>query len=157
MSATYIFGTQGAEVEVDLETGKVKVLQFVAAHDVGKVINPQTIKGQIYGGIVQGLGYALCEEYRTDKGKNLNPNFLDYKILSARDIDFPIHVTCIETNDLEGPYGAKGVGEPGLVPTAPAISNAVYDATGIRMKDLPITPEKVLFALEMKRREETLV
>jgi xanthine dehydrogenase molybdenum-binding subunit len=153
MSSTYIFGTQGAEVEVDLETGKVKILQFVAAHDVGKVINPQTIKGQIYGGIVQGLGYALCEEYKTEKGKNLNPNFLDYKILSARDIDFPIHVECIETNDLEGPFGAKGVGEPGLVPTAPAISNAVYDAIGIRMKDLPITPEKILAAL--KKGEES--
>jgi xanthine dehydrogenase molybdenum-binding subunit len=115
LSATYIFGTQGAEVEVDLETGKVKVLQVVAAHDVGKVISQQTIMGQIYGGVVMGLGYALSEEYKSYKGKNLNPNFLDYKIFSATDTDFPIHVACIETNDIEGPFGAKGVGEPGLV------------------------------------------
>jgi xanthine dehydrogenase molybdenum-binding subunit len=151
MSATYIFGTQGAEVEVDLETGAIKVLQFVAAHDVGKVINQQTIKGQIYGGIVQGLGYALCEEYKTERGKNLNPNFLDYKIFTAPDVDFPIHIECIETDDQEGPFGAKGVGEPGLVPTAPAIANAVYDAIGVRIKDLPITPEKILAALKERR------
>jgi len=148
MSATYIFGTQGAEVEVDLETGKVKILKFVAAHDVGHVLNQQTIKGQIYGGIMQGIGYALCEEYKTDRGRNLNPNFLDYKIFSAPDVDFPIHIECIETNDEEGPFGAKGVGEPGLVPTAPAIANAVYDAIGIRVRDLPITPEKILAALK---------
>jgi xanthine dehydrogenase molybdenum-binding subunit len=147
MSATYIFGTQGAEVEVDLETGQVKILNFVAAHDVGKVINQQTIQGQIYGGIVQGLGYALCEEYKTHGGRNLNPNFLDYKLFSAPDVTFPIHVECIETHDEEGPFGAKGVGEPGLVPVAPAIANAVYDAVGVRIRDLPITPEKILAAL----------
>lgn len=151
VSATYIFGTQGAEVEVDIETGKVKVLQVVAAHDVGKVVNQQTIKGQIYGAVVMGLGYALSEEYKAEKGKNLNPNFLDYKIFSAPDVNFPIHVTCIETNDKEGPFGAKGVGEPGLVPTAPAIANAVYDAIGVRIKDLPITPEKILSALKKRK------
>jgi xanthine dehydrogenase molybdenum-binding subunit len=94
-----------------------------------------------------GIGYALCEEYKADQGKNLNPNFLDYKILSAPDVDFPIDVDCIETHDEEGPFGAKGVGEPGLVPTAPAIANAVYDAIGVRIHSLPITPEKVLKAL----------
>ncbi len=98
-----------------------------------------------------GLGYALCEEYKTEKGKNLNPSFLDYKIMSAPDIDFPIHVECIETNDQHGPFGAKGVAEPGQVPTAPAIANAIYDAIGIRIKDLPITPEKILSALKEKR------
>ncbi|MFC1580409.1 xanthine dehydrogenase family protein molybdopterin-binding subunit [Thermodesulfobacteriota bacterium] len=149
-SAAYIFGTQGAEVEVDLETGRVKILNFAAAHDVGKVISQQAIMGQIYGGIIMGLGFALSEEYRADKGRNLNPNFLDYKIFSAPDVDFPIHVECIETDDDEGPFGAKGVGEPGLVPTAPAIANAVYDAIGIRIKDLPITPEKILRALKRK-------
>jgi len=128
LSAAYIFGVQGAEVEVDTETGKVKILQFAAAHDVGRVINQQTIRGQIYGGIFQGVGYALCEEYKTEKGKNLNPNFLDYKILSAPDADFPIH----------------------LVPTAPAIANAIYDAVGVRIRDLPITPEKVMAAIQKK-------
>lgn len=151
MSAAYIFGVQGAEVEVDLETGHTRVIRFVSAHDVGRVINRQTIRGQIVGGVVMGLGYALCEEYKTDKGRNLNPNFLDYKILSAPDIDFPIHVECIETNDIEGPFGAKGVGEPGLVATAPAIANAVYDATRIRIRSLPITPEKILRALRESR------
>ena len=155
LSAAYIFGTQGAEVEVDRETGKVKVLNFVAAHDVGKVINQQTIKGQIYGGIIQGLGYSLCEEYKSRNGKNVNPNFLDYKIFSAADVDFPIHVECIETHDVEGPFGAKGVGEPGLVPTAPAIANAVYDAIGVRIKDLPITPEKILAALKEQQGKDS--
>jgi CO/xanthine dehydrogenase Mo-binding subunit len=148
ISSTYVFGAQGAEVEVDLETGKVKILKYAAAHDVGKVISKQAVKGQIYGGIAQGLGYALSEEYKTRDGRNLNPNFLDYKIFSAPDMDFPIHIECIETNDEEGPFGAKGVGEPGLVPTAPAIGNAIYDATGIRITDLPITPEKILAALQ---------
>jgi len=151
MSCTYIFGVQGAEVAVDLETGVVKVLHLVAAHDVGQVLNQQTIKGQIYGALVQGLGYALSEEYKTHKGKNLNPNFLDYKILSAPDLDFPIEIECVETQDKFGPFGAKGVGEPGLVPTAPAIANAVYDAIGIRIKNLPITPEKILEALKERK------
>ncbi len=150
ISATYIFGTQGVEVEVDLGTGKVKILKFVAAHDVGKVISKQTITGQIYGGIAQGLGYALSEEYKTQRGRNLNPNFLDYKIFSAPDMDFPIHIECIETHDKEGPFGAKGVGEPGLVPTAPAIANAIYDAIGVRIRDLPITPDKILAALKSR-------
>ncbi len=151
MSATYIFGAQGAEVEVDVETGEVKILKFVAAHDVGKVISLQTITGQIYGGIAQGIGYALCEEYKSVKGKNMNPNFLDYKILSAPDMEFPIQIKCIETNDQEGPFGAKGVGEPGLVPTAPAIANAIYDAIGVRITDLPMTPEKILAALKRRK------
>jgi xanthine dehydrogenase molybdenum-binding subunit len=151
LSSTYIFGAQGAEVEVDLETGKVKLLQFVAAHDVGKVLNKQGIEGQIYGAIAIGLGYALSEQIKIEKGRCLNPNFTDYKIFTARDLDFPIHIACIETDDKEGPFGAKGVGEPGLVPTAPAIGNAIYDAIGVRIKDLPITPEKILAALKNKK------
>ncbi|MFN3534266.1 MAG: xanthine dehydrogenase family protein molybdopterin-binding subunit, partial [Desulfatiglandales bacterium] len=124
LSATYIFGAQGAEVEVDLETGHVKILKYVAAHDVGKVLNRHSILGQIYGGAVQGLGFALSEEYKREKGRMLNPNFLDYKILSANDLSFPIEVELVETMDKEGPFGAKGVGEPGLVAVAPAIANA---------------------------------
>ncbi|MGD8386916.1 MAG: xanthine dehydrogenase family protein molybdopterin-binding subunit [Desulfobacteraceae bacterium] len=147
-SAAYIFGAQGAEVEVDLETGKVSLLNFVAAHDVGKVLSRQAIRGQIYGGVLTGIGYALSEEYRSEKGKNMNPNFLDYKVLSAPDVDFPIHVECVETHDEEGPFGAKGVGEPGLVPTAPSIANAIFDAIGVRLKELPMTPEKILEAIK---------
>jgi xanthine dehydrogenase molybdenum-binding subunit len=150
LSATYIFGAQGAEVEVDLETGHVKILKYVAAHDVGKVINRHTILGQIYGGGVQGLGYALSEEYKRERGRLLNPNFLDYKILSANDLNFPFEVELVETMDQEGPFGAKGVGEPGLVAVAPAIANAIYDATGIRVTSLPITPEKLALAIRAK-------
>jgi xanthine dehydrogenase molybdenum-binding subunit len=151
LSAAYTWGTQGVEVEVDLETGEVKILNFVSANDVGKIINKQTLMGQFYGASVIGFGYALSEEYKAEKGRNMNPNFLDYKIFSAADLDFPIHVELVETFDKEGPFGAKGVGEPGLVPTAPAIANAVYDATGVRIKDLPITPDKILAALKEKK------
>lgn len=151
LSATYIFGAQGAEVEVDLDTGHVKVLKYVAAHDVGKVINRHTILGQIYGGAVQGLGYALCEEYKREKGRMLNPNFLDYKILSANDLNFPMEVELVETIDEAGPFGAKGVGEPGLVAVAPAIANAVYDAIGIRINSLPLNPEKIALAIRNRR------
>jgi len=151
LSATYIFGAQGAEVEVDLETGHVKILKYVAAHDVGRVINRHTILGQIYGGAVQGMGYALCEEYKSEKGRMLNPNFLDYKILSANDLNFPMEVKLVETIDEAGPFGAKGVGEPGLVAVAPAIANAIYDATGVRITSLPINPEKLALAIRKKR------
>jgi len=150
MSATYAFGTQGAEVEVDTETGEVRILRMVAVHDVGKVLNPQTLAGQMYGALAQGIGYALYEEILEKDGRILNPNFTDYKIPSACELGFPIEIEFIETDDPEGPFGAKGVGEPGLVPTAPALGNAIYDAVGVRIRDLPITPEKILAALREK-------
>ncbi len=151
MSATYAYGTQGAEVEVDEETGDITIKRLVAVHDVGKVLNPQTLKGQTYGALAQGLGYAMHEEVLTKEGRILNPGFRDYKIPTACEMDFPLDVQFIETNDKFGPFGAKGVGEPGLVPTAPAIANAIYDAIGVRIFDLPMTSEKVLAAL--KRRQ----
>jgi xanthine dehydrogenase molybdenum-binding subunit len=120
--------------------------------DVGKILNLQTLKGQVYGGIAQGVGYALYEEVRTEDGRILNPGFTDYKLPTAAEMSFPIDLVFVETNDEFGPFGAKGVGEPGLVPTAPAIGNAVYDAVGVRIYDLPITPEKVLQALKGKRK-----
>jgi xanthine dehydrogenase molybdenum-binding subunit len=153
MSATYAYGTQGAEVEVDTETGKVRIIRMAAAHDVGKVLNPQTLKGQIYGALAQGIGYALYEEVKSSEGKILNPSFLDYKIPGICEMNFPIDLEFIETDDSFGPFGAKGVGEPGLVPTAPAIANAIYDAIGVRIRDLPITPEKILSALKRKNSE----
>ncbi|MCC7383467.1 MAG: xanthine dehydrogenase family protein molybdopterin-binding subunit [Deltaproteobacteria bacterium] len=152
MSATYTFGVQGVEVEVDEETGEVKLLHLVNALDVGKVLNLQTLRGQIYGGIAQGIGYALYEEVKTDRGRILNPGFTDYKLPTAAEMSFPIDLVFIETNDPAGPFGAKGVGEPGLVPTAPAIANAIYDAVGVRVYDLPITPEKVLAAIAARDR-----
>ncbi len=155
ISACYAYGVQGAEVEVDTETGEVRILKMAAAHDVGKVLNPQAIRGQTYGALAQGVGYALYEEVRTSGGRILNTNFRDYKMPGVFELDFPIELDFIETDESAGPYGAKGVGEPGLVPTAPAIANAVYDAVGVRIRDLPITPEKVLAALrELERQED---
>jgi CO/xanthine dehydrogenase Mo-binding subunit len=150
ISATYAFGTQGAEVEVDTETGEVKIIRMVAAHDVGKVLNPPGLKGQIYGALAQGVGYALYEELKSAEGKIENSDFRDYKIPRTPEMDFPIDIEFIETNDTFGPFGAKGVAEPGLVPTAPAISNAIYNAVGVRIRDLPITPEKILKALKSR-------
>lgn len=147
ISSTYAFGAQGVELEVDVETGEIKILHMIAAHDVGRVLNPQGLEGQINGALAQGVGYALYEEVLSEKGKIQNTNFRDYKIPTIQEIDFPIDLEFVETEDGLGPFGAKGVAEPGLVPTAPAIANAVYDATGVRIRDLPITPEKILLAL----------
>ncbi len=153
MSATYAFGTQGVEVEVDEETGDVRILRVVAVHDVGRVLHPQAVRGQIYGALAQGIGYALYEEVLTDRGRVLNPSFTDYKLPTAGDMSFPVEVAFVETNDPAGPFGAKGVGEPGLVPTAPAIANAIYDAIGVRIRDLPITPEKIVSGLRYKEQQ----
>ena len=152
MSSTYVYGTQGAEVEVDTETGEVKILRLAAVHDVGRVLNPQALKGQMYGALAQGVGYALYEQIQTQEGRILNPNFRDYKIPTIHEMDFPIELEFIETDDRFGPFGAKGAGEPGLVPTAPAIANAIYNAVGVRIRDLPITPEKVLEELRGSRQ-----
>lgn len=144
--ATYAFATQIAEVEVDTETGKVNVLKIVAAHDVGRAINPQSVIGQIEGGCAMGIGYALMEEVIVDQGRIKNPNFSQYLIPTM--LDMPeIYSVIVEDPEETGPFGAKGVGEPALIPTAAAISNAIYDAIGVRIKSLPITPEKILTAL----------
>ena len=148
--ATFAFGTQVAEVEVDPETGEVKVLKIVAAHETGRTINTTMAEGQIEGSVVQGIGYALMEKLILDSGKVVNDGFLDYKIPNIGDIP-EIETILVETDDPHGPFGAKGIGEPGLVPTAAAIANAIYHATGVRMKELPMTPEKVLKALKEKR------
>ncbi len=150
MSATYSFGTHGVRVRVDEETGKVEILDYVAAHDVGRAINPMLLDGQVHGGVMMGIGYALTEQVILDKGRNVNPDFRDYKILTAKDA-IPLQPVVVETIDEDGPYGAKGIGEPGCVPTAPAIANAIYDAVGVRIHDLPITPERVLAAIRKKK------
>ncbi|MEW5909783.1 MAG: xanthine dehydrogenase family protein molybdopterin-binding subunit, partial [Thermodesulfobacteriota bacterium] len=153
LSMTYTFGTHGVRVKVDEETGKVKILQYIAAHDVGKAINPMLLEGQVYGGVMMGIGYALTEQILLEKGECKNPNFRDYKILTAKDV-VPIQAPVFETYDQDGPFGAKGIGEPGCVPTAPAIANAIYDAVGVRVKDLPMTPEKILAAIREKKGED---
>ena len=154
LSVSYAYGAHGAEVHVDRETGQVRILRYIAAHDVGKAINPMMLEGQIYGGGLMGIGYALGETMVYDKGHLKNGNFLDYKVLTAMDVP-PVEAVIVETDEQDGPFGAKGIGEPGLVPTAPALANAIYDAVGVRIKDLPITPEKILRALREKDRKET--
>lgn len=146
---TYAFATQVAEVEVDTATGKVDVLRLVAAHDVGKAINPVLVEGQIEGGSSMGLGYALMEEVEVNKGKIKNDNFTGYLIATTLDVP-EVTSIIVEEEEPSGPFGAKGVGEPTLIPTAAAIANAVYDAIGVRIYSLPITPEKVLSALAEK-------
>lgn len=149
-SMAYSFGAHGVKVKVDEETGQVTILDYVAAHDVGRALNPMLLEGQVYGGVLMGVGFALNEQVILENGKNMNANFRDYKILTAKDA---IHVksSVIETIDEHGPFGAKGIGEPGCVPTAPAIANAIYNAVGVRITDLPITPERVLSALKAKK------
>lgn len=145
--STYVYATQIAEVEVDTETGWVDVLRVVAAHDCGRVINPMLVEGQIEGGVAMGIGYALTEEIVFRNGVQVNPNFTDYVMPTILDVP-PIEVIMVEKHDPTGPFGAKGVGEPTLVPTAAAILNAIYDAVGVRLYSLPATPEKVLRALQ---------
>ncbi len=142
----YVFGTQVAEVEVDTWTGEVQVLGIWAAHDVGRAINPRGVEGQIEGGVVQGLGQALMEEYITDKGHAITHGFAKYILPTSLDIP-QINSIIVEDPDPKSPLRAKGIGEPSLVPTAPAIMNAIYDAIGVRIKTLPATPEKILQAL----------
>lgn len=144
---TYVYATHMAEVEVDTETGEVAVLRLVAAHDSGVVINPMLTEGQIAGGVAQGIGMALSEEILLREGRTLNPNLMDYVLPTALDVP-DIQFIHVETPDDTGPYGAKCVGEPSLIPTAPAILNAIYDAVGVRIYDLPATPEKILRALK---------
>ena len=140
--ATYGFAAQFAEVEVDVALGTVRVLAIHAAHDVGRAVNPTQVEGQIHGGIAQGLGLALMEEYHTGRTDNLH----DYLIPTAGDVP-PIVVHLIEDAEPLGPYGAKGVGEPALVATAPAILNAIHHATGVRMDQVPVTPDRLRAAL----------
>jgi CO/xanthine dehydrogenase Mo-binding subunit len=149
--AFWTFGVQAAEVEVDIETGEVKVLKIAAAYDAGKAINPDLIRAQIEGGIVQGLGSALLEEMKIKEGKVLNPSFVDYKIPVFGDTP-EMKISIIEVPEPTGPWGARGIAEPCMVPTAPAIANAVYDAIGCRINSLPITAEKVLKAIMEKKR-----
>ncbi|MEK7310887.1 MAG: molybdopterin cofactor-binding domain-containing protein, partial [Chloroflexota bacterium] len=150
ISAAYGFGAQMAEVEVDTETGKVRVLRLVCANDVGRAINPMAVEGQIEGGAQMGLGYALTEEVIVKEGRVLNPDFLDYRLFTSADMP-EIETIIIETDDPQGPFGAKGVGEMGGTPTAAAIANAIYDAVGVRLTTVPMTPERVLKALDEKQ------
>lgn len=138
------------EVEVDMDTGNLKILHFVVAHDIGKAINPQGAEGQIQGGVVQGIGLAMTEDFVVaDDGRVLSNSFASYKLPGFCEVP-KITTILVEDPAPFGPYGAKGVGEPGLVNIAPAIANAVYDAAGVRITTMPITPEKIWAALQEK-------
>jgi CO/xanthine dehydrogenase Mo-binding subunit len=146
--STYAFATHLAEVEVDIETGKVRVSRVVACHDVGKAIHPKNIRGQIAGGVTMGLGFALMEEYVPGE----TASFVDYLIPTVKDIPEVIPII-VEDEEPTGPFGAKGVGEPALIPTAPAILNAVADAVGQRVYQLPANLERVLDAVKKNKEQ----
>ncbi|MEI6764412.1 MAG: xanthine dehydrogenase family protein molybdopterin-binding subunit [Bacteroidota bacterium] len=154
----YTVGAAALLLEIDKVTGKMKVLKVAEALDVGKAINPDLVKGQIVGGIVQGLATVLYEDMRFDsRGKMLNPNFTDYKLPTSLDTPDEIVSIIVEVAQPDGPYGARGVGEHTMLPAAPMIANAVEDALGIRIKSMPITAEKVAMAIIEKAKQEKLV
>ncbi len=148
-SATYTFAAHAVEVEVDLGTGRIRILDYVAAHDIGKAINPTMVEGQIIGGIAMGLGAVLGEELIYEAGQPVNPAYLNYALPRAADLP-RIRPILLEAGDPGGPYGAKSIGELSVIPAAPAVANAIYDAVGVRIRELPITPDKILRALAEK-------
>jgi len=151
--AAYAYATQLAEVEVDTETGNVEVLRIVTATDAGKAINPLNVEGQIEGGVAMGVGYALTEEITLEEGYLKTPSLGDYMIPTSLDVP-PIETHIVEVPVSTGPYGAKGVGEPASIPTAPAILNAIANALDIRVTDLPANSANLLRLIREKEREE---
>jgi 4-hydroxybenzoyl-CoA reductase subunit alpha len=149
ISPAYSFGVQAIEIEVDRETGKITLIQVVTAHDCGQVINPLGVQGQLEGAIAMAAGYGFLEDLPTENGKILNPNLVDYKIMRASNMP-DSEIIEIDTNEPEGPYGAKEAGEGLTNPTAAALGNALYHAVGVSIKELPITPEKVFKAFMKK-------
>lgn len=149
----YTFGIEKAVVEVDTETGKVDVIEIVAAYDAGKIVNPVLAEGQIIGGAAMGIGYAIMEEVIVNKGSIKNRNFSDYIIPTSMDMP-KVTTYFVEKYEPTGPYGAKGLGEPAMLPTAPAILNAIYDAVGVRLTEFPATCERVLAAIKEKEQRD---
>jgi CO/xanthine dehydrogenase Mo-binding subunit len=153
VSPAYSFGVQAVEVKVDTETGKVDLIRIATAHECGQVINPIGLEGQVEGASVMAAGWALTEELKSRDGKIINDNFRDYKLLLACDVP-EMEVIEVDSYEPEGPYGAKEAGEGLTIPGGAAVANAVYNAVGVRITDMPITPEKIVRALEEKRMEE---
>lgn len=150
-SAFWFYAAGAAEVEVDTETGKIKLLKYASAVDVGKALNPLGCRQQLTGAAITGIGQAMFEEIAYDNGQLINPNLVDYVLPALGDMPGVIDPICVELPDRNGPFGAKGIGESALIPVAPAIANAIYDAVGVRIKDLPIKAEKIYLALEESR------
>jgi CO/xanthine dehydrogenase Mo-binding subunit len=146
----FTFGSHAVEVAVDEETGRVQVLKLVSCYDVGRAINPSSVEGQMEGGAIYGMGYALTEEVIIDKGMTITPTLSEYLLPTAMDVP-DVQTILLESGDGLGPFGAKGVGEPSVGSIAPAICNAVDDAIGVRIRDLPMTPEKIVRELKGKR------
>jgi CO/xanthine dehydrogenase Mo-binding subunit len=144
---SYAYVAQAAEVEVDMETGHVRVLRITSADDVGKAINPDQAVGQIEGAIVQAHGYAVTEDYKTSDGRVLTDQLSTYLIPTIRDIPEKVESVLIEVPDPNGPWGARGLGELPFLPVAPAISAAIHDATGVWINEFPFTPERILRAI----------
>ncbi|MCZ7554348.1 MAG: hypothetical protein B6D39_08085 [Anaerolineae bacterium UTCFX2] len=154
--ATYAWASQLAEVEVDTETGQVTVLRLASATDAGKAINPKMVEGQIEGGAVQGLGFALMEDMKIEQGEFKNAKLSTYLIPTAADVPM-VEPLIVEVYDPTGPYGAKGVAEPATIPTAPTIFNAIANALGQRVRFTPATPEKMLKLLgKLEEKEEQI-
>ncbi len=151
VSATYGFAAQAVLLDVEEATGVIRVRRVASAHDVGRALNPLAAEGQIHGGIHMGLGYALAERLVVQDGQVITASFMDYALLRATDMP-ELLVRLIETNDAEGPFGAKGLGESGVIPVSAAVANAVHDAIGARFTELPITPARVRAAVETARR-----
>jgi CO/xanthine dehydrogenase Mo-binding subunit len=149
----FSYGAQAVAVQVDKVTGKVDVLKVVASHNVGKAVFRPGIEGQIHGGVAMGLGYALSEEVIFSNGKPLNDSFLDYRLPTMLDVPEIIPVI-VEKENPRSPEDIRGVGEPTTIPTAAAVANAVYDAVGTRVNHLPLTPEKVYWALKRLKIDE---
>jgi carbon-monoxide dehydrogenase large subunit len=144
----YTTGAQAVEVEVDMETGRVEVLRGVAAFDVGKAINPDMVRAQMEGGFVQGVSTALFEEMILKEGVMQNPSFVDYRIATTSDAPKKIDAIIVECPQDDGPWGARGVGEHPMVPTIPAIANAIYDAIGLRPGNPPYSAEKIYLLMQ---------
>jgi CO/xanthine dehydrogenase Mo-binding subunit len=151
VSATYGFAAQAVLLDVEEATGAIRVRRVASAHDVGRALNPLAAEGQIHGGIHMGLGYALAERLVVEQGQVMTASFMDYAILRAADMP-EIVVHLVETRDAEGPFGAKGLGESGVIPVSAAVANALHDAIGARLTELPLTPARVRAAMEAQQR-----
>jgi CO/xanthine dehydrogenase Mo-binding subunit len=145
-------GWGAVEVEVDTETGVIRLLNYVSAADAGKAINPEQCVGQDEGAVMFGIGHTLMEEMVYEDGQLLNPNYVDYRVPTFKDLPDHMHTILIENGNGPGPYGSKGMGEGGLLPVASAVANAVARAVGVRIQDLPLTPVKVWQAMQAKHR-----
>lgn len=143
----------GAAVDVDTDTGEIKIHQYITVADVGKAINPRQAEGQDEGAAIQGLGATLFESLIYEQGQALNANLVDYRVPRFSDLPDRFESSFIENEDGPGPYGAKGMGESGIVSVAPAVGNALYQAAGVRVRCLPLTPERVWRALKKTQRE----